>query len=268
MVLKKNRKPRYNNISMHLDAKVFDIKPKQGNEAKSFDYWLSLATLERGNRVYIPINKNAFAESLDGKFLNFIQISKENDNIVTRRVKELKKKQYQPITPLISIDLGINPIIATDKGDLIGGQFFDLLKNFDAKIAKRLSYCQKKKIRPSQDEKYRNLVNKFRGFLRNEIGRYINNLINIYKPAKIEIEKLDFRSPELSRKLNRLIQNFGKKLFKEKLNRISETFGIEIEEINPAYTSQECSSCGYVDKNNRKSTQEFQCIVCGKKINA
>ena len=39
-------------------------------------------------------------------------------------------------------------------------------------------------------------------------------------------------------------------------------------EINPAYTSQECSSCGYVDERNRKNTQEFECRACKNKINA
>jgi len=45
-------------------------------------------------------------------------------------------------------------------------------------------------------------------------------------------------------------------------------YGIEIIEINPAYTSQECSSCGYVDERNRKNTQEFECRACKNKINA
>ncbi len=33
-------------------------------------------------------------------------------------------------------------------------------------------------------------------------------------------------------------------------------------------TSQECSSCHYVDKNNRKNQSTFECKCCGKKINA
>jgi putative transposase len=52
------------------------------------------------------------------------------------------------------------------------------------------------------------------------------------------------------------------------LERLQELYGIEITEINPAYTSQECSSCGYIDKKNRKNTQEFECKACGNKINA
>ncbi|MGC8678024.1 MAG: zinc ribbon domain-containing protein [Hydrogenobaculum sp.] len=49
---------------------------------------------------------------------------------------------------------------------------------------------------------------------------------------------------------------------------LQELYKIEIIEVNPAYSSQECSSCGYVDKENRKNTQEFECKVCGNKINA
>ena len=67
---------------------------------------------------------------------------------------------------------------------------------------------------------------------------------------------------------NSLVQNFGKKYIKQKLQRLQQLYGIEIMEINPAYTSQECSSCGYVDKKNRKDTQEFECRACGNKTNA
>ncbi|MFZ8863191.1 MAG: zinc ribbon domain-containing protein [Thermocrinis sp.] len=68
--------------------------------------------------------------------------------------------------------------------------------------------------------------------------------------------------------MNRLIQNFGERYVKEKLERLQKPYGIEIVEVNPAYSSQECSSFGHVDKENRKSTQEFECKFCGNKMNA
>jgi putative transposase len=104
--------------------------------------------------------------------------------------------------------------------------------------------------------------------LENEINRLINVIIKIYKPKRIIVERLDFRSPELSKELNRLIQNFGKRYIKQKLERLQQLYGIEIIEINPAYTSQECSCCGYIDKKNRKDAQEFECKVCRNKTNA
>ena len=54
---------------------------------------------------------------------------------------------------------------------------------------------------------------------------------------------MDFTSPGLSRRMNRLLSNFGKKQVKKKLLALSGDFKIEkkITEVNPAYTSQECS---------------------------
>lgn len=37
--------------------------------------------------------------------------------------------------------------------------------------------------------------------------------------------------------------------------------------VNPAYTSQECPSCGFISKSNRKGT-EFHCRGCGRQGHA
>ena len=230
---------------------------------------LTPATLEKGKPIYIPLKANTYAEELEGEFLNYCQVVKDdNGDIEFRIIKQLKKKEYISLIDEIAIDLGLNPLFATDKGDLFGRNFLDVLKAFDEKITKRMASLQKRKIKPRDDKKYRQYVDKLRDYLNNEINRLINRLIKIYKPKKIVVEMLDFKSPDLSKRLNRLVQNFGKKYIKQKLQRLQELYGIEIIEINPAYTSQECSSCGYVDKQNRKNTQEFECRACKNKINA
>jgi transposase, IS605 OrfB family, central region len=268
-LLGKNKRPRFNNISMHLDAKVIDMSKKKENKAVEFDYWIKMATLEKGKPIYIPLKANTYAEKLEGEFLNYCQVVKDNNgDIEFRVVKELKKKEYIPLTDEIAIDLGLNPLFAINKGDLFGRNFLDVLKSFDEKITKRMASLQKRNIKPRDDKKYRQYVDKLRDYLKNEINRLLNRLIKIYRPKKIVVEMLDFRSPDLSKRLNRLVQDFGKKYIKQKLERLQQLYGIEIVEINPAYTSQECSSCGYVDKKNRKDAQEFECKVCKNKINA
>jgi putative transposase len=268
-LLGKNRKPRFNGVSMHLDGKVVELCKREENGAKSFDYWLKVSTLEKGNPVYIPLKANTYAEKLEGEFLNYCQVVEDDEgNIEFRIIKQLKKKEYIPATDEIAIDLGLRPLFATDKGDLFGRNFFDILKAFDKKITKRMSSLQKGNIRPRSDKKYRKYVNNLREILKNEINRLINVIVEIYKPRRIIIERLDFRSPELSKRLNRILQNFGKRYIKEKLERLQQLYDIEVIEINPAYTSQECNSCGYIDKNNRKDTQEFECKACGNKTNA
>ena len=39
--------------------------------------------------------------------------------------------------------------------------------------------------------------------------------------------------------------------------------GVAFVEVDPAYTSQTCSACGWVDKRNRRSQSEFECGRCG-----
>jgi putative transposase len=44
--------------------------------------------------------------------------------------------------------------------------------------------------------------------------------------------------------------------------------GRRVEEIDPRYTSQQCSACGFVSKDNRKTQADFACISCGHTDNA
>jgi putative transposase len=39
--------------------------------------------------------------------------------------------------------------------------------------------------------------------------------------------------------------------------------GVAFVEVDPAYTSQTCSACGWVDKKNRRSQAVFECGRCG-----
>jgi hypothetical protein len=57
-------------------------------------------------------------------------------------------------------------------------------------------------------------------------------------------------------------QPLGKSCIVAKLKAMEEEFGIVTRYENPAYTSQECSVCVYVDRNNRKSQSVFECKFC------
>ena len=47
----------------------------------------------------------------------------------------------------------------------------------------------------------------------------------------------------------------------------AEDAGKTVIYVNPKHTSQRCSKCGYVDKNNRHDSV-FKCINCGLELNA
>lgn len=47
----------------------------------------------------------------------------------------------------------------------------------------------------------------------------------------------------------------------------AEYAGKTVIYVNPRYTSQRCSSCGYIHKNNRKGST-FHCLNCNFELNA
>jgi transposase len=45
-------------------------------------------------------------------------------------------------------------------------------------------------------------------------------------------------------------------------------YGISVEQVSPAYTSQRCSSCGFTHETNRRSKHQFACQTCEYELNA
>jgi putative transposase len=70
------------------------------------------------------------------------------------------------------------------------------------------------------------------------------------------------------RGLARAIADAGWRAFRTMLEQKAERYGREIRVVNPAYTSQQCSCCGHIEKANRKTQADFRCVQCGHAENA
>lgn len=68
--------------------------------------------------------------------------------------------------------------------------------------------------------------------------------------------------------MNRLLQKCGRSVVRAKLKTLSEELGVEATVVAPAYTSQTCSCCGYVDRRNRRAQAAFECLWCGSRMHA
>jgi putative transposase len=86
--------------------------------------------------------------------------------------------------------------------------------------------------------------------------------VRIHALAALVVERLIFRFPGLSKRMNRFITNCGRAVFPAKLVDLKDKFGIAATEVAASYTSQGCSSCHYVDKTNRPSQTKFACRWC------
>jgi predicted RNA-binding Zn-ribbon protein involved in translation (DUF1610 family) len=63
------------------------------------------------------------------------------------------------------------------------------------------------------------------------------------------------------------VSHWRRSTLKERFEFKASAAGCRREQINPAYTSQTCPECGYLDKANRKG-DEFQCLKCGHRGDA
>jgi putative transposase len=111
-------------------------------------------------------------------------------------------------------------------------------------------------------------VKHFRDTLNHKYSKYVVDFAVKHNCGCIQIEDLSGFGEGIS---ETLLKNWSYFDLQQKIKYKADENGIEINFINPKYTSLRCSSCGSIDKENRdcKNNQaKFECIVCGHNENA
>lgn len=254
---------------MDMDGKVSRIEDAKNTKCER---WAIVSTLESGRPIRVPIvadrklDENLFVnkETLS----NHLTIRLDMDgNISGRLITTLPKAEARTHGEILGLDWGADCMLSLSDGRLLGVRMFEWLKRRDLELVELTRSLQKNGIKPSKSKRYRSLQRRIRAYYRNEIGRQFNRLSR-ERVREIVVEKLDFRNPNLSRRMNRLLARTGRAAIAAKLKRIQELDGITVTEINPAYTSQQCSHCGYTARNNRPTRDLFRCKCCGTTLHA
>ena len=94
--------------------------------------------------------------------------------------------------------------------------------------------------------------------------RWVRSVLEPQAPAELVFEKLNFVAEDsgLGWRMNRLLRGFGQRVFKQCVKNWGELKGFVVTEVETAYSSQMCSSCGFVHRTNRKGNS-FGCLLCG-----
>lgn len=181
----------------------------------------------------------------------------------------LLRADYTP-TPgkTIALDLGLNVLLATSEGDLLGRNWTEKLERY-AKIIDSIAVHRQRLGLPVRSARYDAWVAKLDGFMKTQIHTMLNRFVARTQPERIIVSDDSWHlTPNLSRRLNRLASRFGKRHLNAALQKLEATHGIVIETRPGAYTSKECHRCGYVDSRNRATRSEFICKCCNKKVHA
>ena len=270
-VTKKWKLPDCSHITMRVDNRGAIVNtPVHANQRGKIFAWMKFKLLDRGESVEIPLLRNEYFTSKEGSLANSVLLGEKDGRLFIRvmkdRTEHYQQKQLVKRSGTLALDFGLRVMFTDHLGGLHGRSWMKDIQEYDKKIQARAKVLQEQGlVRLREDRVYVRLVDKFRSMVKNSINRVMNRLY-LKNPERIIVEKLDFRSPDLSRRMNRLVQNCGRRVIEEKLKEF-ELIGIKVVRVNPAYTSQTCSECGFVSRNNRKG-ERFACLQCGKKLHA
>jgi len=243
-----------NSIPMRLTEMTSRLEdPKEATHA---DHWLRVSSLEARKSIWLPLVGNPYLK-------NASQASKGIQARKTKRGRwrfEVVQKDSWTIpllpsdAPRIGIDVGLNVLATDSEGTLYGEHVKPKFDKLYARV-KRLRANRQRQGLKENSPRLDCLESKLSGLIKTETGRVVNQLSERHPDKVFVVEDLDLRGCR------------GQKRFAYRALQVNLTRKAVVEVINPAYTSQECPSCGYISRRNRSGTR-FVCKSCGRKSHA
>jgi putative transposase len=242
--------------------------------------YIKVMSLKKGERIVLPLKGHT---TIQGN----IRIIIKDKVIQVHHTVSLKTPLLHDHHEVVGIDLGYTEVLTDNLGNQYGKDFrknlteiSDWLKN---KMQKRnkLHALQKKYLKSedkSKQEKAKNIqkINLSKEKLTTKIERHQETSLRLINTAFNEmLDKTKAKiiiSEDLSRSFhfgkfkntNRRLSSWCRRSLKERLSFKALVKGFDHHEVNPAYTSQTCPACGYVDASNRCSCNpdKFVCLHC------
>ena len=258
--------PVLKNICLQANTNVVKLEKA---DTPTFDFWLRISTLEKGEPVRVPLTLYRRAkETLEDfpKLCTGVTLKQRDGRWYATLVVEKSGKKTEARKKVKGIDIGMAAIGTTSTGEHYGQVSDELARRVEKQAAKfgrkqQLNACLKKKGLPTASV----ADHKAEAFARNEIGRALNDLLDDLSPAApVAVERLNVKDMRFkSRQMNRRLRASQLGYIKDKLRFKLDEHSIRYRSVQAAYTSQQCSRCGLVSELNRKTQAEFVCQHCG-----
>jgi len=262
--------PILSSVTIQANANVVVLEP---SETPTFDFWLRISTLESGCPIRIPIklyrhareSVATFDKLCTGVTLNHRDGQWYATLTVQRKNAKAKSKM------VVGVDIGMVSIVSTSTGQRYGDISQGLRQRVERASQKRrrkqkLNACLKRKSQPPVDL----IDHKAESFARNEIGRALNAMLDeLPLGAAVALERLSVKGMRMkSHAMNRALRAAQLGYVRDKLKFKLDERAIRYRSVQPAYSSQQCSRCGFTFPMNRPTQARFKCLWCGFEVNA
>lgn len=181
----------------------------------------------------------------------------------------------------IGIDVGVKVFAYLSNGEVIKHvdlkkEIADVIKVQKVLSRRKLKSANRIKAKAKLAKKHLKLRNKRNDFLHKVTKRLSENqtiavedlkIKNMSRSAKGSIDNPNMRSSAKSG-LNRSILQQSWGTFFDMLEYKLERNRGKLVRVDPKHTSQTCSCCGHISKENRLTQSKFVCQACGNTLNA
>ncbi|HBF8411695.1 RNA-guided endonuclease InsQ/TnpB family protein [Clostridioides difficile] len=209
-----------------------------------------------------------------------MQFSKNNKDVILNLVIDIPQNSnvYKPVEDrTLGVDLGVAvPIYMCLNDDTYKRKGLGDINNFlrvrqqmqtrRRKLQKDLTLTNGGKGRKKKTQLLDKLQENERNFVKTYSHALSKRVVEFAKSNKCEyinIEKLTKDGFD-----NIILRNWSYFELQKMIEYKAEREGITVRYVNPAYTSQKCSRCGEIDKENRQTQANFKCTKCGFELNA
>jgi putative transposase len=178
-------------------------------------------------------------------------------------VEAAEASHSEPVSGFLGLDLGIVNIATSSDGQRVAGARLNGYRRRQLNLRKRL---QAKKTSSARRllKKRRRKEARFAADVNHQISKRI--VAEAQRTGRgIAVEQLTgIRARVRLRKPQRAaLHSWAFAQLGAFLAYKAQQSGVAFVEVDPAYTSQTCSACGWVDKRNRLSQSKFECGRCG-----
>ena len=217
-------------------------------------------------RIKLPFKIAEYYEKYASwKYTNAQLIRRKNKNyyLNLQMCQELPKKVGE--CEVLGIDLGIKNIAVCSNNVFFNSK---KVKNVKGKYQKLKRDLQSKGTK-SAKKKLKKLSGKENRFVRDVNHCISKKVVNTQNTvfALENLKNIRTNVKRYNKTLNRMIGNWSFAMLQNFVKYKAERLGKSVVFVRPNYTSQQCSKCGFVKKENR-SGNVFKCLECGFELNA
>jgi len=221
--------------------------------------WLRISSLTPRKSIWMPLVGNPYISQADqvGKGLLARKTPKGRwvfEAVEKREWIVLEPSDLPSDAPKLGVDVGLNVLAATSEGTLYGRGFKPKFDRAYQAVRCLRANRMRQNLRENSPRLDR-LEQRLSGMIKTETGRIANDLIERHPDTVFILEDLDLRGCR------------GQKRFAYRALATALASKAPVEVVNPAYTSQECPSCGHVSRSNRSGIK-FRCRSCGRLAHA